>query len=270
MIKYLTLILLFASTSYGQYLGTGVNLGYSGYQVPKVTVSPEASSLLTDLKAWWKFDATSGNAADSYGSNTLTAGNSPGSTTGIVGNCRTYTIASTQYFQISDNADVSLGDKDWTIGGWVYLTAVATVQTIAAKRDNTTATNNEFTFIYNTSSQKLEFYQFNSGTTANAALSSSTTVTSATWYYVLIWHDNTANKLYMQVNGGTVSEVALTVVPYEGGSSFQFGAQISTHTSLLGGRTDEWGIWHRVLTTAERTYLYNSGAGRTLTANLIL
>lgn len=244
-----------------------VNLGGVGIDNPTDNPVTPATTLLTDLKVWW--DLSSVNAT--YSSNNLTNNNTVTFNTGKVGNAGYFTAGSpSTSLSISDNADVSLGDKDWTISGWVYLNAVASVQTILSKRDGTGSGQNEFTFIFNTaSSGRLEFYQFNSGTTANAMLQSSGTISATTYYHYVIWHDNTANKLYMQVNNGTVSEVALTVTPYDGASAFKIGAQQTTNTSGMTGRVDEVSIWHRVLTSEERTYLYNSGNGRTYSGGIV-
>lgn len=282
MKKLFTLILFltcFNLNAQSQGINTpGVSIGDNGIRTPAIIIgggdgidSPPdnpvtpATTLLEDLKVWWNLSSV--NAT--FSSNNLTNVNTTTFSTGKVGNASYHVRASNQNLSIADNDDVSLGDRDWTIAGWFYLDNITNVQTILSKRNATTSTNNEFTLIFNTTGAKLEFYQFNSGTTANAALQSSGTISATTWYYYIIWHNNTDNKLYMQVNGGTVSEVALTVVPYDGASSFRIGTQQTTNTVSQDGRNDEVAIWHRVLTADERTYLYNSGTGRTYAGGVV-
>jgi len=50
-------------------------------------------------------------------------------------------------------------------------------------------------------------------------------------------------------------------VAVNGASDFAIGARRDTAPLYFDGRIDEVGLWKRVLTTAERTALYNSGAG---------
>lgn len=281
MKKLFTLILLFVCLTLNAQSqginGQGIKVGEAGIKTPLILIgggdgldspslSPEATSLLTSLQVWW--DLSSVNAT--YSSNNLTNVNTVTFSTGKVGNASYHVRASSQYLTIADNDAVSLGDRDWTICGWFYLDNTSNVQTIRAKRNGTGSGQGEFTLIYNTTGGKLEFYCFNSTTGVNAALQSSSTISATTWYFYVVWHDNTANKLYMKVNEGTTTEVALTVVPYDGANVMYIGAQNTGSPALfMDGRNDECAIWQRVLTSSEMTYLYNSGTGRTYTGGVI-
>src|ERR1041385_3310343 len=80
-----------------------------------------ASSLLTSLVASWKFDESSGNAADATGrSNTLTNNNTVTYNTGQLSNAAYFASASSQYFSIASNSDLTFGDIDFTWAAWIY------------------------------------------------------------------------------------------------------------------------------------------------------
>lgn len=269
MKKLLTLILFLTCFNLNAQINTGgIGIGGTGVFPALNQLAPEATSLLTDLKAWWKFDGVSGNAADSYGSNTLTAFNSPGSTTGKVNLCRSTVRATPSYLQATDTEALSLGDKDWTVVGWYQVTSDNTCA-IFGKESTTGSGNREYECYYNGADDKVYFGMWNSGTTFQQ-MAWGSAISLSTWYFIAIWHDNTANKMYISINNGTPVEATLTIVPFDGANAFTVGAAFTSPTIARDGLTDEMAIWHRVLTTAERTYLYNAGAGRTYITGLIL
>jgi len=74
-------------------------------------------------------------------------------------------------------------------------------------------------------------------------------------------YDAAANLIGCSGNNGTLDQTAQSTGCYDGSAGFSLGRQYDT-TSPLGGRLDCVGIWRRKLTSAERTFLYNNGAGR--------
>jgi hypothetical protein len=87
---------------------------------------------------------------------------------------------------------------------------------------------------------------------------------TGSWYFVAGWHDAANDELGLQVFDGSTNPVAtmahatgvhIANVPFEVG---RFG---TSNTYCWNGVIDEIGIWTRVLTPAERTQLWNSGAG---------
>ena len=86
---------------------------------------------------------------------------------------------------------------------------------------------------------------------------------AATWFFLVLWFDTTANTWNMTVNNSTTSSAATgSNAPSTSTTAFTFGAHAGPG-AYYDGRLDQWGFWKRVLTSAEKTYLYNSGNGRT-------
>jgi hypothetical protein len=78
-----------------------------------------------------------------------------------------------------------------------------------------------------------------------------------------MWYDAATQKCYVSVNNGTVYESAGTLAsPLQSNYPLSLGALTAT-SSFLNGSMDEVTYHKRVLTADERTWLYNSGAGRT-------
>lgn len=211
-------------------------------------------SLLTNLVAYWKFDEASGNAADAQGSNTLTDNGSVGSATGIINNARSFTAASSQYFEAADNADLSVADIDFTFAFWFKANSQPGSMEIISKDDF--STNREYSI--RTINATIRFTIVGSGgSNVNA---STDTWSTGGWYYVICWHDSVANTSNVQINDGTAHSSSYTFGGQDKAASFEIGRRVDVG-NYFDGLIDEVGFWKRVLTSQERTDLYNGGAG---------
>jgi hypothetical protein len=83
-----------------------------------------------------------------------------------------------------------------------------------------------------------------------------------TWYFVVGWHDSVSNTIKIQVNNGTpVSAAYANGASGGSGVAFRVGAwDNASNTQRLDGKAQGVGVVRRVLTSNERTYLFNSGA----------
>lgn len=205
-------------------------------------------------------DGSGSDATDSFGSNTLTQTGSPGTAAGKVGNARTFN-GSTQWFSKSDNAGLSAGDVDFTIATWVKLNSTGTSQEFIAK-DAQTAGNREYSLNFN--GWRFRFYVFDtSNNFASIEATAFGASSTGTWYYLVAWHDATANTINLQINNGTVYSAAHSTGVKDGGASFFVGARLAS-VNPLNGAIDDTAFWKKVLTSDEKTALYNSGNGKPL------
>jgi hypothetical protein len=229
----------------GLYAATG------GTPAPGV---PGGSSLLTDLVSYWKLDEASGNATDSHGANTLTDTNTVTTAAGKQGTARQFTAASTEYFTIADNTDLSTGDIDFTIAAWAYLDSSLTAEGIVGKW---TGGSLEYWLGYVGGSTSFAF-QVSTNGSDNPSVTGPGSMMTATWYFLVAWHDSVLNTINIQVNDGTVVSVAHTAGVFNGTAAFRIGYD---GTWPMSGRVDEVGFWKKVLSAAERTALYGAGSG---------
>lgn len=176
-----------------------------------------------------------------------------------------FTLANSEYLSKADNASLSMGDIDFTICGWMYLDAKATYQYGIAKY-NYTPNKREYSLAYNNAADLFEFAVSGDGTTTQRTIRTAATLGSpstGTWYFVLAWHDATANTINIMVNDGAADSSAHTTGVFDSDSTFNLGSSsLATPDFFLGGRMQGVGVWKRTLTTAEKTYLYNAGVGR--------
>lgn len=224
------------------------------------TGSAAPSSLLTSLVAYYALESTAGTDATGRG-NTLTATNSPTTTTGKVGNGASLVAASSQYYTIADNADLSMGDIDFTIAGWVNATTLPAAATLFGKWNSTGGVGTPKEYWVGTLTTSVNFFVSSDGS-AQTSKASAATLSTSTWYFVVCWHDSVNNTINIQVNNGTPDSAAYSSGVFDGVSPFRIGA-MAGNVNFENGIIDEVGVWKRVLTAGERTSLYNAGAGIT-------
>jgi hypothetical protein len=218
------------------------------------------NTLNNGLIAYWKMDETSGIRVDSGGNGlNLTDINSVGFTTGIITNAADFVPASTQYLNHADDPLLSPGDTDFTFAVWVYPDFTGTAKTIFGKAS---ASNAEYYLRHDGASNSPEFGVSGNGTTYTTVIGSLNSLSPANaWYFIVVTHDATANTITVQVNNGSTESSGHTTGVFNGTAAFEVGK--NTLSPYWDGRIDEFGYWSRILTTDEKTYLYNSGAART-------
>lgn len=225
---------------------------------PETPVS--ASSLGSGLIAFWKLDEASGTRSDSVGSNHLADNATVTQAAGKIGNAAQFTAANSEFLSIADNADLSTGDIDFTFSAWVYLDTKTAVRDLITKWG--AAGQREYLLAYSNATDRFEWYVSNDGTggpvaTANTFGSPST----ATWYFIVVYHDSVNNLIGISVNNGAFNTTAHTTGVFNSTTAFQLGGR-SSGPAYHNGRMDAVGFWKKVLSGAEITELYNAGAGR--------
>ncbi len=239
-----------AGNTYDVLMDTVTTVLTGGIGEPPPVVSP----LLTSLVAFYKLDEASGTRSDSVSTNHLTDNNTVTQAAGKVGNAAQFTAANSESLSITDNAALSLGaDSDFTIACWIYLDSKATHMHIIAKRNAAAAI--EYMLFYDTGADRFYFYI----TGTNIAATTIGSPATATWYFVVMWHDKTANTVNIQVNNGTADSAAWAGGTSDGDAAFRIGAYDGGQ--YFNGRVDAVGFWSRVLTADERATLYNGGSG---------
>jgi hypothetical protein len=210
-------------------------------------------ALTDNLISYWKLDESSGSRADSHGFNTLTDSGSVGSATGKLRNAADFD-GTNKALSHADNADLSMGDIDMSLALWLYPKSVTTVYDILGKWGAT----EEYILIM-LSSGALRWY-VDQGAGTNPSVTTSATLSVNTWYHIVCYHDAAANQLGIVVNAGTPDTLSWSQGIYDGTTDFIIGKR-SGGSAYCNARVDSVGLWKRVLTSQERTDLYNGGAG---------
>ena len=88
------------------------------------------------------------------------------------------------------------------------------------------------------------------------------------WHFIVITRDGTTMKAYIDnVQTGTLTASTATPSTPSGSAWMGRGANGANNNFTFAGSIDEAGFWTKVLSTQERTDLYNSGSGQTLIAS---
>lgn len=216
-------------------------------------------ALADNLAVYYALD----DATDSAGSNNLTNSGVTFST-GKVGNAGFFTASESDYMEITDNADVSIS-ADATIQSWVRISGTGSNQNFVSKWGSTAA-NQDYLLYYNSSTSRFQFAVRDAAEVLTQIAANNFGAPSVdTWYLIHAWHDATNDILGIAVNAGTADTTSYSLGVNDSGQSFNLGSQEGGTASFLDGALDEVAIWKRVLSSAERTELYNSGSGRDYT-----
>jgi hypothetical protein len=216
------------------------------------------SALSNSLVAYWTLDEQNGNRADSVGGNTLTDNNSTGYNTGVIGNAAETDFAAHRYLSAPDSASLSTGGTSFsmTFAVWVNLNDKTQVNYILSKNNSL-----DYDIYYSVGANRFRFCYGGTLLTGNCINADSLgSPSTGVWYYVVGWYDASADTLNIQVNDGTIDSSGSTLEPSDSSGSFYIGKE-EYSPSYSDARIDEVGIWKRTLTSAERSALYNLGAG---------
>lgn len=212
-----------------------------------------------NVTAHWSFNETSGNPVDTIASIALTDTNTVGTAAGKLGNARDFEASSSEYFICSDHANLSMGDIDFTILIWVNAESFGADRVIVSK---SAPSGIEYDLYYQAGAQRFVFRVGTSGFASYDFIEANNlgTPSAGTWYFIVAWHDATANTINIQVNNGTADSKSYSGGSYNSGNDFTVGADYSG-ASHWDGLLDELIISKSVLTAGEKTTIYNGGNG---------
>jgi len=242
----------------------GHGLAYTDFGKPD---DPGAELDDANLKTYWPLDEASGNALDSHGTNDLTeTGGTIASAAGKVGNARDFESGDSEWFERADNADLSTGDIDFTIAGWLYMESAPDYAIAASKWDHGGSQKEWALALQSGAGKKLNFTVSADGSANTTSLDTTSNLSTATWYFYTAWHDSILNQIAISINAATPVTASHATGVFNGTSAFNLGAAVGLQAdgnALWDGLLDETFFIKRRIYPWERRYLYNSGSGRT-------
>jgi hypothetical protein len=144
---------------------------------------------------------------------------------------------------------------------WVYEDSQPAANHMGVVAKYTTSGNYEYAISWNYSTKKFLWSVSGDGTNVTSLVANGFGATStATWYFIVAWHDADNNEIGIEVNGVHDTQSYATGM-YDGTGAFDIGRYAATTNNCWDGRIDSVGMWRRVLTSSERTWLYNAGSG---------
>jgi len=217
---------------------------------------------LTGMVAYWDLDEASGNRADSFGSNTLVDNNTVGSAAFVINNGSDHEASNSEYFTVADNSDLSMGDIDFWFAGWVKLESLSVNALLVwkSKNDSTSTNDREYSLAVNTSG---DMQWLVSNDTSNGQVTWSTSLSLATKYFVVVYHDSVNNLVGISIDGAAFQTSAWSGGSFDSNGSFVMGRQALTGSNKLDGLMDEWQCRKASPPTIDDVeWMYNSGDGR--------
>jgi hypothetical protein len=211
-----------------------------------------SNGLLTNLVAHWDMEEASGTRVDAQGANDLTEnGGTIANATGKLGNGADLEESSSQYFQITDPADLSLGaGVSFSVALWYKPESNASGDALIGK-------NSEYHLMVDMGSTTQIFFQIR----GNNNVFHSATLSTGTWYFIVASYNATTGEIAVSVNGGAPETGNEGTNPSDTGNDVFIG-QAFDGSQRIDGMIDSMSFWKgRVLNSTDITNLYNSGNG---------
>jgi hypothetical protein len=242
----------------------------SSTPTPTITPTPTVpNTLLTGIRAYWKFNEASGTLYDS----TANANNLD-----VISGSPTYRAAGKIDSGFTFNSDTDVISKasstnirptgaTFSVSFWVKFSTLPSVggssQNIFVITDSTTGTGYAIR-ILGASDNSIHLVIYNATPTQYQWYSTSNIINDNNWHHVVciakgnglsgeVWVDNADDNVSADTQSGNIITAD--------------GATVLGNISAAGGEAflgtlDEVGVWNKALTSTEVSSLYNSGSGR--------
>ncbi|MBM3187105.1 MAG: hypothetical protein FJZ90_00095 [Chloroflexi bacterium] len=242
----------------------------------RILSGPMGGGLLNNLIAYWPGNEPNGDLLDAHINGLhLTDTNTVTSAAGIVyPTARFYQQVNGEYHRRVDEPLLSTGDVDFTLAVWLYRTFRASVVDWGVIGKYTSSAR-EYVISWEDVTERMQFSVSRDGGVGTVTGIQATTfgvVPLDTWIFVIAWHDAVLDRIYIQVNNGTADWASHANGVFDGTAQFEIGRFFSMAETTWNGRIGPSAFWKSapggsgVLTAAQRTALWNGGAGLPYTA----
>lgn len=222
-------------------------------------------TLLDNLRAYWKLDESSGDAADSSGNGkTLTNSSSIGYSAGLINNCADWgsptanrCLTTSDTLGIDGGAvTISLWYKGPNPGLGVYFN-------LGQQINRNTKTLYGISYFKDGSGLGVEFTRQKLGVGSQSAVIRSIDFGSdGLWHHLVLSYDGSTFTPYVDGTAGSTASASGNGSSDPGYGGFRLGLDLGGGISPASIKIDEVGVWDRALSSTEVTTLYNSRTGR--------
>jgi hypothetical protein len=219
-----------------------------------VTSPPDPSLDLPAPIVFWRLEEASGSRADSVGSNDLTS-TGVGFGVGHIGNAATFAAISSARLHHADAPELKFSLGSWTVALWFNLASNTQSMCLMFKGTITP----EMYIAYDAGEPGISMEL--GGLPVYETVGLVGEIAPGDWHLVVAWFDTVAGTVSIQLDNGMpeTDTAQLTINSTTG--EFALGAYDNS-SAYFDGSLDAVGKWDVVLTPAERTALWNGGAGR--------
>ena len=167
------------------------------------------------------------------------------------------------YILLPKNALFDRGTNDFTINVWVRNLGYSIGNFGILGTMNTLGNNSSSFYLYNTSGVNylIVYLTYNAGST-NFTTTAGNYVLPNMWYMITV--TRTGSNIAFYLNNAAAGTSATATLNFNFSNSFNccIGFTRSTLNNFFNGFIEELSLFNRALTTAEISYVYNSGNGR--------
>jgi hypothetical protein len=215
--------------------------------VTKITLTGGASSLLTGLRAGWKFDELSGTQVNDVLSTYTGTTNATVNQTGKFGRSHSYASASTQMATFGTDVG-DLGTSDFSYSAWIYVPTLQSAYNGFIEMQSGLVS---FYAMVDQDNYIRAIITFDDTNYINIV--SNAAISAATWTNITVTYDRNGNGT-LYVNGVAQTDVedisAHVAVDVQSNINFRIGRG-GNSTWYFNGSIDDVYLWTKVLTQDE-------------------
>lgn len=209
--------------------------------------------------SYWKFDESSGNAADSKGSNDLVNNGTTGYVAAKINNGADLDTVGTKYFNIADASQTGLDFSDTvSFAFWINFSSVIAGNNIFIFKRGSVAGQRSYSWYYD--GTNLHFTWYIDGTNVGGDEVVAWSPSTAIWYHVAVTKSGTTVKFYVDGAQQGTDQSGTDGTVNNGNEPFEVGFWHVTSDGL-DAIIDEMGAWNVTLSDTDISDLYNGGAG---------
>lgn len=216
------------------------------------------------LTAWWSMDELDDTSArvdkTGFSGNLSVQGDPTPADLAKYGVSTNLVSTHGDYLTGGTGGNFAMGNFHMTCGTWFRPHSISGSQRIMGKW---TSTGKEWLLWYDSGSKNIYFGIFDGTSNRLVGCTAGGQLAANNWYFCVGYHDSVNNLVGVGVNDNWNTASAGTAGINTGTTTFTVGCDPDGSTDQMNGIVDEMFIYRqRLLTSAERTWLYNDGFGK--------
>ena len=226
----------------------------------------KGTGLETNLQGYWSLNEVSGTRNDSTANaNNLTDVNTVGSAAGKQALAGDFEADNDEYLTITDAAQTGLDiSGNMSISAWLNAESLPNSNNryYILGKDTLGAKSYYVSYDRDAGNNYDIFFGWSVNGTSGRSRAYRVTLTASQWYHLVITFNISEGRVRFYLDGALVQNTTTTAggTVFNSTTAFSLGSS-GDNNQTWDGLLDEVGIWNTILTDAQVTSLYNSGAG---------
>ncbi len=219
----------------------------------------ELPDCFTGLEHYWKFEDNGSNSFfDSFGDTDATCANCPSTTTGVIGQGRTFNLNTE--VSVNDNPSFDWDtDDDFTVELWFNTSGSTAGNRVLIGRDDSSSDLHFWVGLDSNGNARFTLFN-NNGQGVSLGEGLGNALNDGNWHHIVAVRDDVIGKNLLYIDGVLVEEISINYL-----GNFASSVPLDLGWLNLGagfhyeGALDEVAIYNRALTTIDVSGHYNAG-----------